>query len=149
MTDIAIIQSDMQYMEVQLLDVRKGQCLAKLDVPMSRPRLTLKWIGFTEQGILSIKDSDGVISSLFNHFGWQWVPILDLAEVRKTPEDNWWVIGITGQQLLYVPTLANDVSNDNNGSNGKEDSGGGMTTMARGGEAAPSIMHRPAVRDFV
>ena len=40
--------SDRQNIEIKLLDVKKGECIATAPVPLNAPRATLQWLGFSE-----------------------------------------------------------------------------------------------------
>lgn len=39
---------DRQNVEIKLLDVKKGECIAGTPIPLNAPRLTLRWIGFSD-----------------------------------------------------------------------------------------------------
>ena len=68
--------------------------------PVSRFNL-VKWVGFTEEGMLTALSSNGVISGL-NFKNNQWVPILDLTTAYPDTFQNFWVVGLMGDELLAV-----------------------------------------------
>jgi hypothetical protein len=102
-----VVCADRQNIEVKLLDVKKGECIATAPVPLNVSRATLQWLSFSEtvrespvapiralarnslavpleskQGILLVRDSVGQVCGLFNSFGWSFVPIFNFAELN-------------------------------------------------------------------
>lgn len=101
---------DRQNIEVKLLDVKKGECVATVPVPLNVARATLQWISFSEMGTLLVRDSVGQVCGLFNSFGWSFVPIFNFAELNEAvgeeadpKSEQFWIIGLKGEQLLCVP----------------------------------------------
>ena len=76
--------------------------IANVSVPLPS-RTTLTWAGFeVETGSLVFMNSDGVLSMLLKTMGWQWIPILDTALIRKAPDVIYWPISVKANRLVYV-----------------------------------------------
>ena len=75
-------------------------------VPLPR-RVTLTWIGFTEDGAPAIFDSTALLSVLdrFRRPNQaRWVPVLDssLLGRKQGRVENYWPVGVTNTQLACV-----------------------------------------------
>jgi hypothetical protein len=81
----------------------RGRCLvSNFPVPLS-PNATLYWVGFdVDNKFLMMMDSKYMVSCLMNCIGWQWVPVLDVEDIRKSTEHIYWPIMIKAKKLVYV-----------------------------------------------
>jgi len=61
----------------------------------------VSWVGFSEEGMLSTMDDNGVLSG-FNYYTQQWVPVLDLKKRFTESFRNFWVVGILEHELLGI-----------------------------------------------
>lgn len=85
-----------------LAGCRGSLLLSNLPVPLSN-KATLEWIGFDcDNNLLTILDSQGMMSALLRCNGWQWMPILNIPEVRKSIDHKYWPIMIKNNKLVYV-----------------------------------------------
>lgn len=74
-----------------------------LPVPLSADS-RISWLGYAcDMGLPAIVDTRGLLSILiYNAFGYQWMPVMDIQEVRKTIDQSYWPITIRGDKLVYV-----------------------------------------------
>ena len=82
-------------------DAARPVRLATLPMPLSEGA-SLAWIGFSEAGQLSTVDSTGVVRQCMRANGYEWVPVLHCAAVKKSKQEHHWVVGITDTQLMCV-----------------------------------------------
>jgi hypothetical protein len=61
----------------------------------------LVWAGFSEEGMLSVLGSNGVLSGL-NLNNNQWIPLLDLKNRQDQSYKQTWVVGIQNGELLSI-----------------------------------------------
>jgi len=75
---------------------------SEMAVPLSA-KSTLSWIGFdVDSKFLTIIDSAGMCSMLMRPFGWQWIPVLDIARAKKATDHVYWPIMTKASKLVYV-----------------------------------------------
>lgn len=80
----------------------RGQCIAECPVPLS-PKSQLEWVGYdADHQLVCIMDSCGVLSGLTHAMGWQWTPLLEVQEVRKTIDQKYWPVNVRHDKLVYV-----------------------------------------------
>ncbi|KAL6059444.1 WD repeat and HMG-box DNA binding-domain containing protein 1 [Balamuthia mandrillaris] len=123
-----------QNIVVQLYDIYNQRIVTEKPLPLGDKGVTLAWIGFSEEGMLCIADSNEIVSALLPSWGWQWTPILDFAEVRKQKSDRHWVIGIKQDQLIYVPVSPSIINEEASSSFGSSS------------VVAPCPLNRPTIR---
>jgi chromosome transmission fidelity protein 4 len=103
---------------------RRHTLAADQALPLS-PGSKLEWIGFSQDGVLSALDSQGVLRQLVSfgrrippvlsvfisqqtksyNFDYQWTPVLSGAAVQEqlTGTNKFWPISVTKEKLRYVP----------------------------------------------
>ena len=69
---------------------------------------TLEWTGFSETGVLATVDSAGIVRGCLRSYGFEWVPLLDCASVKKSSNEHHWVVGLTEKELLAVMCKGDD-----------------------------------------
>tara|TARA_B100000524_G_scaffold338016_1_gene229126 strand:- start:1020 stop:2636 length:1617 start_codon:yes stop_codon:yes gene_type:complete len=69
---------------------------------------TLDWIGFSELGALSSVDSTGVVRQCLRSVGFDWVPLLHGASLKKSKAEHHWIVGLTEAQLMCVICKGDD-----------------------------------------
>ena len=67
-------------------------------LPIS-PYSTLKWFGFSEDGMLITYDSEKIIRGLSFRHGKKWIPLLNLRDLYRS---NIWMIGAQDEELYLV-----------------------------------------------
>lgn len=76
--------------------------LADHTVPLSK-KGSLVWAGFEkEHKTLIVVDSEGMMSMLVKPLGWQWMPVYDIHEHRKSPDMEFWPIMVSGGNFTYI-----------------------------------------------
>ena len=76
--------------------------LADHSVPISS-KGSLTWAGFEkEHKTLVIVDSKGMMSMLVKPMGWQWMPIYDIHEHRKSPDMEFWPIMVSNRNFIFI-----------------------------------------------
>ena len=94
-------------LNVELLSVTPfspgcSRSVVEMALPLTA-KSTLTWVGFdVDSQVLSTIDSAGMMRMLMRPFGWKWVPVLDIARVKKAPEHVYWPIMVKGSKLVYV-----------------------------------------------
>jgi hypothetical protein len=73
-----------------------------IKVPVTAGGAQLEWAGYSDDGILYVMDSEGLLSALMNVAGWQWIPMLDVPKVSKRVDHKYWPVAIKGLNLCYV-----------------------------------------------
>jgi len=99
-----------QSMSVTLYDLREPSRpvrLASEPLPLS-PGASLDWMGFSDAGALSTVDSAGVVRQCVRSAGFNWVPVLHCASVKKTKAEHHWVVGLTAAQLMCIICKGDD-----------------------------------------
>ena len=99
-----------QSMQVVLFDMRDAARpvrLATAPLPLS-PGATLHWVGFSEAGGLATVDSAGVVRQCMRANGFEWVPVLHCAALKKSAQEHHWVVGLTDAQLMCVICKGDD-----------------------------------------
>ena len=91
-----------QQLKCQIIDCSKNLFKQVYDgfCPVSK-NSNLDWIGYSDEGMLIVKDDFGVISS-FNMKNKQWIPILDLKQKFEQTYKHVWVVGFMENKLLYI-----------------------------------------------
>jgi hypothetical protein len=85
------------------------QILSQRAIP-SQKNASLTWIGFdVELNTFLTLDSAGNLISLMKihqsspaNAGWQWVPVLDIAKLKKNADYTYWPIMVKNAKLAYV-----------------------------------------------
>jgi hypothetical protein len=78
------------------------QILNHMHVPLSR-KSTLEWVGFdVDNTSLLVLDSCGIMSTLMYTAGYQWTPVFNIMQVRKTIDHRYWPIMVKNNKLVYV-----------------------------------------------
>lgn len=76
--------------------------LADHSVPISK-KGNLVWAGFEkEHKTLVIVDSEGMMSMLVKPLGWQWMPVYDIHEQRKSPDMEYWPIMVSNGNFIFI-----------------------------------------------
>ncbi|KAL4519312.1 hypothetical protein Ndes2437B_g05172 [Nannochloris sp. 'desiccata'] len=73
--------------------VHDQRLLRQRSVSLS-PGATVAWMGYTEEGMLAIYDSEGVLRVLSPEFGGSWVPVFSAAAERRGGE-HFWVFAVS------------------------------------------------------
>ena len=73
--------------------VQEQRLLRQTRVSLS-PGASLTWVGYSEEGMLTVYDSEGVLRVLSPEFGGAWVPIFSAAAERKGGE-HFWVFSVS------------------------------------------------------
>ena len=91
-----------QQLQCQIIDCNKNQYKQIYSgfCPISK-NSNLDWLGFSDEGMLVVKDDFGVLSS-FNFKNKQWIPILDLKQKFEQTYKNIWIVGFMDHQLMYI-----------------------------------------------
>jgi hypothetical protein len=72
-------------------------------VPTKSAEQHLEWLGFdVDHHVLTVVDGQGVLWGLINCADWQWVPLLDIHQVRKSIEHTYWPTCVRNGKLVYV-----------------------------------------------
>ncbi|GAA5900425.1 hypothetical protein JCM6882_001243 [Rhodosporidiobolus microsporus] len=93
-------------LEYALIDTDTFEVVQQGKVPLSG-KTTLKWIGFTDDNIPVMYDSDGLISILDRSRRprqGRWLPALDTLSLarRDGKQESYWPVGVTEQQAHVV-----------------------------------------------
>ncbi|KAL7578377.1 hypothetical protein ACA910_012779 [Epithemia clementina (nom. ined.)] len=89
-----------------LYDAIANRVIGKGPVSCLSPRSSLEWVGFSADLSLMAMDSNGLLSmliSLDSGAGWEWMPVLDTQELRKSESDRFWPISVMDGKLNCVP----------------------------------------------
>jgi chromosome transmission fidelity protein 4 len=73
--------------------VQDQRLLRQRSVSLS-PGATVAWMGYTEEGMLAVYDSEGVLRVLSPEFGGSWVPVFSAAAERRGGE-HFWVFAVS------------------------------------------------------
>jgi chromosome transmission fidelity protein 4 len=73
--------------------VQDQRLLRQRSVSLS-PGATVAWMGYTEEGMLAVYDSEGVLRVLSPEFGGCWVPVFSAAAERRGGE-HFWVFAVS------------------------------------------------------
>ncbi len=106
------------HLKFAIFEMPSKTCIVKDDLPISSDS-TLRWLGFSSNGvsckglqmvymlqIFTTVDSKGIIRMAMDDFK-QWIPILDLNLVRTSPQDDYWVFGLTDKIINCVQIKVN------------------------------------------
>ena len=88
-----------------LYDAIGNRAIAKGTMSCISPRSSLQWVGFSAEHSLFAMDSSGVLSmlvSLEEGAGWEWMPVLETLELRKSEGDRFWPISVADGKLNCV-----------------------------------------------
>ena len=99
-----------QGMELVLYDMREAARPVRLSSgPLALSEgATLHWVGFSESGVLTTVDSSGVVRSCLRSYGFEWVPILNCAALKKSKAEHHWVVGVTDSAMMCVICKGDD-----------------------------------------
>lgn len=70
--------------------------------PMPLPATRIEWIGFSETGIPSIYDVNGILKACLVNENFQWLPVLDTRPLRKGRTDYYWPVSWNDSSLTAV-----------------------------------------------
>ncbi|XP_054711424.1 WD repeat and HMG-box DNA-binding protein 1-like [Uloborus diversus] len=89
------IESD-QCFNLMLVEVKLGgHCIVRdYPLPLS-PKSFLCWLGYSDEGHLTIADTCGVVSLFNTRWGVKWTPIANVNQNLKGKSDNYFVIGLS------------------------------------------------------
>ncbi|MQM19924.1 hypothetical protein Taro_052937, partial [Colocasia esculenta] len=90
-----------QMLEVRVFNLSKGTQSIRCPLPLT-PGSVLSWFGFSEEGQLSAYDSQGVLRVFTSQFGGTWLPLFSASKVRKSEEENYWVVGLNMSKLFCI-----------------------------------------------
>eukprot|EP00981_Chlorochromonas_danica_P001449 scaffold300_cov173-Ochromonas_danica.AAC.17 len=103
-TEISVSWLTVTVMEINASLGGRGRIVVEnLPVPLSADS-RISWLGYAcDMGLPAIVDTRGLLSILiYNAVGYQWMPVMDIQEVRKTIDQSYWPITIRGDKLVYV-----------------------------------------------
>ena len=89
-----------------LYDAITNRALGKGTMSCISPRSSLEWIGFSAELSLVAMDTKGMLSMLIAPeagAGWEWIPVLDTNELRRSEADRLWPISVMDGKLNCVP----------------------------------------------
>ena len=75
---------------------------AVLKVPVTPGGSQLEWASFSDDGLLCIMDTEGILSALLRVAGWQWVPMLDASAANRKVDHKFWPVAVKGSNLCYI-----------------------------------------------
>lgn len=81
---------------------------AHCDAPCPLEGATLHWLGFNQGGVLCSVDSAGIVRACLRSYGFEWVPLLNCAALKKTKAEHHWVVGVTDSALMCVICKGDD-----------------------------------------
>ena len=93
-----------QSLLLTLYDLRESSRPVKIHssaLPLSEGA-TLSWLGFSESGVLTAVDSAGIVRGCLRSYGFEWVPLLDTAAIKKAKNEHHWVVGLTDKELCAL-----------------------------------------------
>ena len=105
-------QDGTQLLGYTIYDGLTGTTIVNGDVSGMSPGSSLNWAGFSEKFILSVMDSDGMLSMLArypsnadapsNSSDGNWMPLLDTVGLKKSTHDTYWPVEVHGSKLVCV-----------------------------------------------
>lgn len=104
-----------------LLDVDNRKMLSKDRLPVSNGA-ELGWIGFTDDGIPAVADTEEVVRALLHEWGYTWTPIIEMKTLAKSPSDSHWIVGIADNEITSI--------------------------VCKGGQTYPPVLPRPIPSNF-
>lgn len=81
------------------LDIKSGVEITSGHILVEQP---LKWAGFSFEGMPMVSDANYVLFGLVNDFGYQWIPLSDMA-IAEEGATGFWVVGAGENQVFGVP----------------------------------------------
>jgi hypothetical protein len=75
---------------------------AVLKVPVTPGGSQLEWASFSDDGLLCVMDTEGILSALLRIAGWQWVPVLDVSAANRKVDHKFWPVAVKGSNLCYI-----------------------------------------------
>ncbi|KAJ0988269.1 hypothetical protein J5N97_006625 [Dioscorea zingiberensis] len=90
-----------QVLEVTVLNIPNGTQTIINRLPLT-PGSHLTWFGFSEEGHLSSYDSKGVLRMFSTQFGGSWLPIFSASKARKSEDETYWMVGLSGSKLFCI-----------------------------------------------
>ena len=107
-------QDGTQLLGYTVYDGLTGATVADGEVSGMSPGSKLDWVGFSEKCVLSIMDSDGMLSMLARYpsnnnnapssstNNGNWMPLLDTVGLKKSTHDTYWPVEVHGGKLVCV-----------------------------------------------
>lgn len=89
-----------QYLAYEILDVQKRCLLQSGRVSLSLSS-KLVWLGFSQQGILHVADSEGILFALDKNYGGSWLPIWS-SRKEGLSCDFFHVVGVTENSVCGI-----------------------------------------------
>ncbi|WWD07638.1 hypothetical protein V865_005739 [Kwoniella europaea PYCC6329] len=94
-----------QNLRYSLMDLDTFEIIQEGRVPLPQ-KVTLKWLGFTSDGVPAIYDSAGLLSTLDRHRRpgqARWVPLFDATSMKKEGrQENYWPVGATSTHFSCI-----------------------------------------------
>ncbi|WWC59498.1 uncharacterized protein I303_102054 [Kwoniella dejecticola CBS 10117] len=94
-----------QNLRYSLMDLETFEILQEGRVPLPK-KVTLKWLGFTSDGVPAMYDSAGLLSTLdrYRRPGQaRWIPLLDTTSLRKEGrQESYWPVGVTSSHFSCI-----------------------------------------------
>nr|XP_019008454.1 chromosome transmission fidelity protein 4 [Kwoniella pini CBS 10737]OCF47235.1 chromosome transmission fidelity protein 4 [Kwoniella pini CBS 10737] len=94
-----------QNLRYSLMELDTFEILQEGRVPLPK-KVTLKWLGFTSDGVPAIYDSAGLLSTLdrYRRPGQaRWIPLLDTVSLRKEgKQEGYWPVGVTSTHFSCI-----------------------------------------------
>ena len=111
-------QDGTQLLGYTVYDGLTGATVASGEVSGMSPGSSLNWAGFSDKCVLSVMDSDGMLSMLARYPGTNgtdnapssysnsnngnWMPLLDTVGLKKSTHDTYWPVEVHGGKLVCV-----------------------------------------------
>lgn len=84
-------------------DANENSAAPSTLLPGKKHEQHLEWLGFdVDHHVMTIVDGQGILWGLVNCADWQWVPLLDIHQVRKSVEHTYWPTCVRNGKLVYV-----------------------------------------------
>jgi chromosome transmission fidelity protein 4 len=90
-----------QKLGYMLLSTEQGTELGRGSIDLL-PDAVLTWAGFSEENVLVVIDSSGLLLGLSPTLGMQWSPLLDLHRISTSEFETHWPVCVQGGKLLCV-----------------------------------------------
>jgi chromosome transmission fidelity protein 4 len=91
-----------QNLNYMTIDLKRGTEQSTGAVAISN-KSKLEWAGISDDYMLTVLDSDGMVAILAPGLGWRWSPVLDLLPLQKHKGDSFWPISVLKGKLICVP----------------------------------------------
>jgi chromosome transmission fidelity protein 4 len=96
-----------------LMDATTANVLTRGPISSISKESSLQWAGFSNDHSLVTVDSEGVVSMMVcttnlssqgnDSVSWDWMPMLDMSELKKSSDDSFWPITVFDGKLVCVP----------------------------------------------